>query len=864
MFKLITFDSLIDLYFSNSISNLENTPEAQPSLRTIRSLPQRRNKRPRLNHIESPPPPPESSSPTEASRSESPVTPPTRLLPFHSPRTKEAIATLTDSVAAFNIRRSSRKPMTSEIVRLASPLDLPDGSDHYSYGAPRLEIGSCLEEYENHQVGQLANGVDEEDEEDAEDAPEEDQQVEDEVDEADQDFSGYAFLSAGHPKQTSSTNQSSLADQPNANRKKRKVPSTVVIPLAHPVIQYGLEYELRPANVSSPYTLPHTMAHTTPAFGQLLRAAQLEGEGGEYDDAEEEEEDVSASTTPVDFTNPVTLAKALSSHHVKMMKKPISSPRHYGRQLHKLALSRLLIRSSPGPSSSSHLGSISTPDQSTKTPKKTKSPSLTARNNSASKRTPNRKTPLRPKPKAPLSKLKMPVLPNLYDPSLPLEVAYPTTVDPARLTKLRSHSNREQVEENHSPRFEVFPRPSSVDQSRRPSLTMPNHANESEDGSDGHSLRGEFSFRLEIAEINHRLVALHIAISDERKTREAQIKEAMKIAMEQQHDLRQHIRRSDTAKLSLGDAEGRSDQRSITVGKDSIKGETTPMKSSGLTSNNRRSKSHMSQRPLTSNVDHGPSGPPPSEPPPPLPSGPHTNSSSANLSLNNPNGRIPEPSPKKNGKKGKKKRSAHANANNIHHRDNYVPSRLPTTHQQTTTVAGQGVLGTELATMDLLAKDYDPTGTRSSLHPFIDPNLSVLREGDTETSPSANNGSHSQLGSSAIAKFFVEPDEWICGFCEYELWFGEELSLIKVIKNRKMILRRRKRAKERAARAAAGIKNPSNPGTGPTNSSGNNGLASSSSSGTNNNKNIVNPVHSNNPSIPPPPPPPPTSSPASP
>ncbi|KAH9819984.1 hypothetical protein DFH28DRAFT_1218555 [Melampsora americana] len=852
-----------DLYFSNSISNLQITPEAQPSLRTIRSLPQRRNKRPRLNHIKPPPPPLEGCSPTEASRSESPVTPPTGLLQFHSPRTKKAIATLTDSVAALNIHRSSRTPMTSETVQLTDPLDLPDPSDHYSYSVPRLDIASCVKDYRNNEDDLLENGVDEEEEEDVEDEQEEDEQVEEELDEADHNFSGYAFLSAGHSKQTSSTTQSTLADQTNANRKKRKVPSTVVIPLAHPILQYGLEYELRPANVPSPYTPPHTMGQTTPAFGQLLRAAQLEGEGGEYDDAEEEE-DVSASTMQVDFTNPVTLAKALSSHHVKMMKKPISSPRHYGRRLHKLALSRLLERSSPSSSASPYSGSISaTPDQSIKTPKKTKSPISTTRNNSASKRTPNRKSPSRPKPKAPVSKLKMPVLPNLYDPSLPLGIVYPPTADLTRLSKSRSNSDRDHVDDNHPSSFEVFCRPSCGDQSRPPSLTIRNPTNASGDEEAGHSLRGEFSFRLEIAEINKRLVALHIAISDERKTREAQIKEAMKIAMEQQHDLRQHIRRSDPAKLSSGNGGG--DQRSITTGKDSIKGETTSMKSSGLTSNDRRPKSHISPRPVTSNVDHGPSGPPPSEPPPPLPSGLHPHSSSANLSSTNPDGRNPEPSPKKNAKKGKKKRSAHANANNIHHRDNYVPSRLPTTHQQTTTVAGQGVLGTELATMDLLAKDYDPTGTRSSLHPFIDPNLSVLREGDTETSPRANNGSHSQLGSSAIAKFFVEPDEWICGFCEYELWFGEELSLIKVIKNRKMILRRRKRAKERAARAAAGIKNPSNPGGGPNTSSTHNGLGSSSSSVTDHHhKSIVDQPHPNNPAIPPPPPPPPTSSPTSP
>lgn len=248
--------------------------------------------------------------------------------------------------------------------------------------------------------------------------------------------------------------------------------------------------------------------------------------------------------------------------------------------------------------------------------------------------------------------------------------------------------------------------------------------------------------------------------------------------------------------------------------------------------------------------DHGPSGPPPSEPPPPLPhpsksksSYPSTPIVTADLSSDRTQGQ----NKKNNGKKGKKKRSAHANANNVHHRDNYIPSRLPTGYQSNQRFNSEEFLSnaaSDWSKLNLIAREFDQYQQNSSGdYRFIDPNLSFLGPNnrprhhyhphlaeDPDLKP--NGGSyhltkkstgastagtmtttvgaaalkpHCQLGPSPIARFFAEPDEWICSFCEYELWFGEEISLFRVIKNRKQVLKRRRRAKERAARAASGI-----------------------------------------------------------
>ena len=47
-------------------------------------------------------------------------------------------------------------------------------------------------------------------------------------------------------------------------------------------------------------------------------------------------------------------------------------------------------------------------------------------------------------------------------------------------------------------------------------------------------------------------------------------------------------------------------------------------------------------------------------------------------------------------------------------------------------------------------------------------------------------------------------EEWICSFCEYDLFYGEDAAYRRAVRNRKKILKRRRRARERAAAAASG------------------------------------------------------------
>ncbi|OBZ73603.1 ATP-dependent RNA helicase ded1 [Grifola frondosa] len=55
------------------------------------------------------------------------------------------------------------------------------------------------------------------------------------------------------------------------------------------------------------------------------------------------------------------------------------------------------------------------------------------------------------------------------------------------------------------------------------------------------------------------------------------------------------------------------------------------------------------------------------------------------------------------------------------------------------------------------------------------------------------------------ASTLVNPaDEWICPFCEYSLFYGDEPSFHMAVRNRKKFLKRRQRARERAAAAASG------------------------------------------------------------
>lgn len=127
------------------------------------------------------------------------------------------------------------------------------------------------------------------------------------------------------------------------------------------------------------------------------------------------------------------------------------------------------------------------------------------------------------------------------------------------------------------------------------------------------------------------------------------------------------------------------------------------------------------------------------------------------------------PAPPRKPKKGKKKRSAHANALNVHHRDNYVPSRIPASSNH---------------------------HSNSSLH----------HDGSTTpplTSwPASEEAIAAAGGSRPDTSYFAGQDEWLCAFCDYDLHFGPDPK--KAIKKRKDILKVRRKARERASKAAGG------------------------------------------------------------
>ncbi|KAI5481791.1 hypothetical protein MNV49_000068 [Pseudohyphozyma bogoriensis] len=123
-----------------------------------------------------------------------------------------------------------------------------------------------------------------------------------------------------------------------------------------------------------------------------------------------------------------------------------------------------------------------------------------------------------------------------------------------------------------------------------------------------------------------------------------------------------------------------------------------------------------------------------------------TNTNPPLASPDSPNVPTPRKPPPK---KGKKKRSAHANAKNVHHRDNYIPSRMPASSSH----------GNDAAS------------------------------GDQLTSWPASQEAIEAAGKSQSSIFQFSQDEWLCAFCEYELFFGEESMLAKVVKKRKNVLK---------------------------------------------------------------------------
>ena len=124
----------------------------------------------------------------------------------------------------------------------------------------------------------------------------------------------------------------------------------------------------------------------------------------------------------------------------------------------------------------------------------------------------------------------------------------------------------------------------------------------------------------------------------------------------------------------------------------------------------------------------------------------------------------------------KKKRSTLAIASNPHHRRNYVPSRLP---QSGTANPAQAALN---------AQNYlGPPPFR-----FLSAEIPTRGSKKTQTTPPTT-----QLTNPA--------DEWICPFCEYELFYGNDPDYRRSVRNRKKILRRRRRAERAAANVTAKV-----------------------------------------------------------
>lgn len=126
-------------------------------------------------------------------------------------------------------------------------------------------------------------------------------------------------------------------------------------------------------------------------------------------------------------------------------------------------------------------------------------------------------------------------------------------------------------------------------------------------------------------------------------------------------------------------------------------------------------------------------------------------------------------------KSKKTKRSALANASNPHHLRNYVPSRLP--HSG--------------------ANNSSPMGAQNHLSPL------PLRFLSAELPPRRKRNKNPVM---PLINLTNPEEEWICASCEYSLFYGDEQSYRRVVRQRKKILARRRRAMERAAAAAAGRK----------------------------------------------------------
>ncbi|KAG9031758.1 hypothetical protein FRB95_002363 [Tulasnella sp. JGI-2019a] len=142
-----------------------------------------------------------------------------------------------------------------------------------------------------------------------------------------------------------------------------------------------------------------------------------------------------------------------------------------------------------------------------------------------------------------------------------------------------------------------------------------------------------------------------------------------------------------------------------------------------------------------------------------------------------------------NGKKNRK-RTTNSKSSDPHRTGNYIPSRLPT---------AAGVPPT-----------LTPAQAAASIAALVSPLPVRFLSADVPDTPSQrrrrrniNPKTNQPYITSSLPP--VQPElEWICPFCEYDLFFGGEERWRKAVRARKKLLSRRRRARERAAMAASG------------------------------------------------------------
>ncbi|KAF9063360.1 hypothetical protein BDP27DRAFT_239010 [Rhodocollybia butyracea] len=171
----------------------------------------------------------------------------------------------------------------------------------------------------------------------------------------------------------------------------------------------------------------------------------------------------------------------------------------------------------------------------------------------------------------------------------------------------------------------------------------------------------------------------------------------------------------------------------------------------------------------------------------------------------------------KKSKTPKKKRSALANASNPHHLRNYVPSRVPyaNTPTNSNTTSGTNMNGGWNGGGDpndllspfpwrFLTAEIPERGKRQSGKTSGEKKGMKNRDQNRPTSPMTTNAASPVSAAPGIALTNSAgananaTSEWLCVFCEYELFFGDEGEYRRVLKRRKGVLKRRKRARDRA------------------------------------------------------------------